>query len=109
LFSSGQPQPDFIQLLHALPVLVNFLHLKDDEVLTDACRALLNLTNDSDPQKLKIQAVIDAGGCVRLVELLSHRLDVVQMNVLRAVGNIAMGDEAQTQILIESVASLRCS
>lgn len=55
------------QVKPALPVLRQLIYLNDEEVLTDACWALSYL---SDGPNDKIQAVIDAGVCPRLVELL---------------------------------------
>lgn len=57
----------FFQVKPALPVLQQLLYLNDEEVLTDACWALSYL---SDGPNDKIQAVIEAGVCQRLVELL---------------------------------------
>lgn len=57
----------------ALPVLQQLIHLNDEEVLTDACWALSYL---SDGPNDKIQAVIDAGVCPRLVELLLYVPDI---------------------------------
>lgn len=51
----------------ALPALQRLIHSSDEEVLTDACWALSYL---SDGTNDKIQAVIEAGVCRRLVELL---------------------------------------
>ena len=51
----------------ALPALQRLVHSSDEEVLTDACWALSYL---SDGTNDKIQAVIEAGVCPRLVELL---------------------------------------
>ena len=51
----------------ALPALERLIHSNDEEVLTDACWALSYL---SDGTNDKIQAVIEAGVCPRLVELL---------------------------------------
>ena len=56
-----------LQTRPALPALQCLLHLNDEEVLTDACWALSYL---SDGTNDKIQAVIEAGVCRRLVELL---------------------------------------
>lgn len=53
----------------ALPVLQQLIHLNDEEVLTDACWALSYL---SDGTNDKIQAVIDADVCKRLVDLLLY-------------------------------------
>lgn len=59
--------PFFIQVKPALPALTGLIHSNDEEVLTDACWALSYL---SDGTNDKIQAVIEAGVCPRLVELL---------------------------------------
>lgn len=55
------------QVKPALPALAHLIHSNDEEVLTDACWALSYL---SDGTNDKIQAVIEAGVCPRLVELL---------------------------------------
>ena len=57
----------FLQVKPALPALARLIHSNDEEVLTDACWALSYL---SDGTNDKIQAVIEAGVCPRLVELL---------------------------------------
>lgn len=51
----------------ALHMLMHLIHSTDEEVLTDTCWALSYL---SDGTNDKIQAVIEAGVCPRLVELL---------------------------------------
>lgn len=56
-----------MQVKAALPALVHLIHTNDEEVLTDACWALSYL---SDGINDKIQAVIEAGVCSRLIELL---------------------------------------
>lgn len=61
----------FLQTRPALPVLARLIHSNDDEVLTDACWALSYLSDGSND---KIQAVIEAGVCARLVELLLYVL-----------------------------------
>ena len=57
----------FKQTKVALPALAQLIHSSDEDVLIDACWALSYL---SDGPNEKIQAVIDAGVCRRLVELL---------------------------------------
>ena len=70
------PQPDWntVSLLYficqiqlALPALAKLIHVNDEEILTDSCWALSYLSDGSNE---KIQAVIEAGVCRRLVDLL---------------------------------------
>lgn len=97
-FCRGKPPPAFAQTKQALPTLARLIHLTDEEVLTDACWALSYL---SDGANEKIQEVIQAGVCRRLVELLfRHQSPSVLVPALRTVGNIVTGDDMQTQIII---------
>ncbi|KAG6586208.1 importin subunit alpha-4-like [Cucurbita moschata] len=98
-FCRGKPPTPFEQVKPALPILRQLIHLNDEEVLTDACWALSYL---SDGPNEKIQAVIEAGVCPRLVELLLHQSPSVLVPALRTVGNIVTGDDAQTQFVIDN-------
>ncbi|KAL3531516.1 hypothetical protein ACH5RR_010838 [Cinchona calisaya] len=100
-FCRGKPQPQFELTKPALPTLARLIHSNDEEVLTDACWALSYL---SDGTNDKIQAVIDAGVCPRLVELLLHPSPSVLIPALRTVGNIVTGDDMQTQVIIDNQA-----
>ena len=92
------PPPDFQKVSKSLPILARFIYHEDNEVLSDSCWALSYL---SDGPNNKIQAVIDANVCRRLVELLSYRsCNNVISSALRAVGNIVTGDDAQTQVIL---------
>ncbi|KAH9605589.1 hypothetical protein KSS87_016327 [Heliosperma pusillum] len=97
-FCRGKPQPPFNQVSPALPALERLIHSNDDEILTDACWALSYL---SDGTNDKIQAVIEAKVCPRLVELLLHPSPSVLIPALRTVGNIVTGDDLQTQCIID--------
>ncbi|GAY68740.1 hypothetical protein CUMW_266500 [Citrus unshiu] len=97
-FCRGKPQPPFNQIRPALPALAQLIHSNDEQVLTDACWALFGLSGDRNNDK--IQAVIEAGVCGRLVELLGHPSPSVLTPALWTVGNIVMGDDFQTQCII---------
>ncbi|KAF7850356.1 hypothetical protein BT93_L5573 [Corymbia citriodora subsp. variegata] len=103
-FCRGKPQPPFELVKPALPSLERLIHSNDEEVLTDACWALSYL---SDGTNDKIQAVIEAGVCPRLIELLLHPSPSVLIPALRTVGNIVTGDDMQTQCIINN-GSLPC-
>ncbi|KAH7511127.1 hypothetical protein JRO89_XSUnG0222900 [Xanthoceras sorbifolium] len=98
-FCRGKPPAPFDQVKPALLALRHLIYSSDEEVLTDACWALSYL---SDGTNDKIQAVIDAGVCPRLVELLLHPSTTVLVPALRTVGNIVTGDDTQTQGVIEA-------
>ncbi|KAL8139160.1 hypothetical protein V2J09_005161 [Rumex salicifolius] len=97
-FCRGKPQPAFEQTKPALPALQRLIHSTDDEILTDACWALSYL---SDGTNDKIEAVIEASVCPRLVEMLLHPSPSVLIPALRTVGNIVTGDDVQTQTIID--------
>ena len=99
----GKPQPPFDQTKPALPALGRLIHSNDEDVLTDACWALSYL---SDGTNDKVQAVIEAGVCPRLVELLLYSSPSVLIPALRMVGNIVIGDDMQTQCIINYQALL---
>lgn len=63
------PPADFVKVVRGLPLLARLLFHTDEDVLSDTCWAISYL---SDGPNDKIQAVIDAGVCRRLVELLMY-------------------------------------
>eukprot|EP00812_Abedinium_dasypus_P007383 NODE_193_length_1836_cov_793.094891.p1 GENE.NODE_193_length_1836_cov_793.094891~~NODE_193_length_1836_cov_793.094891.p1 ORF type:complete len:366 (+),score=108.76 NODE_193_length_1836_cov_793.094891:566-1663(+) len=95
----GKPPPPFEWVSPALATLANLCYSSDVEVLTDACWALSYL---SDGPNERISAVIQAGVCRRIVELLLHTSPLVQTPALRTVGNIVTGDDHQTQVILQS-------
>ncbi|KAL5723916.1 hypothetical protein ACHQM5_007250 [Ranunculus cassubicifolius] len=94
----GRPEPDFEQIKLALPALQRLVYASDEEVLTDACWALANISDGADYKIL--QAVIEANVCGRVVELLQCSSFSVVFPALRTVGNIVTGDDIQTQCII---------
>jgi importin subunit alpha-1 len=96
----GKPQPTFEAIAPAVGVLARVLSSKDTEVLTDACWALSYISDDNGANNRKIQAVIDAGICPRIVSLLAHSSTAIQVPALRTLGNIVTGDDSQTQTIL---------
>jgi len=82
----------------ALPVLAKNIYAQDLDTLEDATWALSYLSESKD----HIQAVIDAGVCRRLVDLLSHNSTLVQAPALRCIRDIAKGGDLQIQVVIAS-------
>ncbi|CAE7836601.1 unnamed protein product [Symbiodinium sp. CCMP2592] len=96
-FCRGTPKPSLEAMLPALPVMSRVLYSTDQEVLTDA---LWTVSYVSDGTERYIQAVLDAGVCRRVVELLSHESPQVQTPALRTVGNIVTGSDTQTDAVL---------
>ncbi len=93
----GKPAPNFELVKGCLPLLAKLTHTQDLETITDACWALSYL---SDGPNERIQAVLNTGIAVRLIELLGHSVSTVQTPALRTVGNIVTGDDRQTQYML---------
>ena len=66
-YENAAQQGYHLHTKQALPTLARLIQINDEEVLTYACLALSYL---SDGANEKIQEVIQAGVCRRLVELL---------------------------------------
>ncbi|XVF62413.1 hypothetical protein PTKIN_Ptkin09bG0005600 [Pterospermum kingtungense] len=98
-FCRGKPPAPFDQVKPALQALLKLIQSTDEEILTDACWALSYI---SDGTNDKIQAVVEAGICPRLVELLQHPSQTVLVPALRTIGNIVTGDDSQTQVVIDN-------
>merc|ERR1712127_890836 len=69
----------------------------DTEVLTDAAWALSYLSDDTDSDNQRIEAIVQAGILPRLISLLKHPSTKVQTPALRAVGNVVTGTDSQTE------------
>ncbi|KYQ91985.1 putative importin subunit alpha B [Tieghemostelium lacteum] len=102
-FCRGKPSPPFEAVRPSLPVLAKLIYFPDEEVLIDACWALSYLSDGSNE---RIQEVINANVCRKMVELLGHNAIAVQTPALRTIGNIVTGDDHQTQVVL-SVSALQ--
>ncbi|KAH7476271.1 hypothetical protein KRP22_000111 [Phytophthora ramorum] len=97
-FCRGKPRPEFALVSPALKLLPHLIHSPDEEIVTDACWTLSYL---SDGSTETVQAVIDAGVCRRVVDLVGHTLTAIQTPALRTIGNIVTGNEHQTQLMLD--------
>ncbi|KAL1204035.1 Importin subunit alpha-1 [Cardamine amara subsp. amara] len=96
----GQPPLLFDQVKLVVAELVEkVLHLEDKEVLANACWAFYYLSYDSEDG---IQSLVDADLVPRLVGFLQHTSPSVFGAALCVIGNIATGDNQQTQSVIDS-------
>ena len=93
----GKPPPAFAKVRGVIPVLGRAIETNDTEMQADACWAL-NYLGDGDHER--IQALVDAGVCARLVELMEHTAQTVKTPALRAVGNVVTGDDSQTEHIL---------
>lgn len=94
-----EPQPDWELISIVIPTLSRLIYSSDEEMLADTCWALSYL---SDGLNDRIQRIIDANVCNRLVELLNHPSVSIQVPALRTIGNIVTGDDQQTQAVIDA-------
>lgn len=93
----GKPTVSLDSIRPALPVINDLLNrLTDHEGLVDLCWAISYL---SDGTNDRIQAVLDSIDLERLVALLDQ--NKFTNPVLRVFGNIATGDDAQTERVIQ--------
>jgi importin subunit alpha-6/7 len=78
---------------------------KDEQILKEACLGLCQLFGEGI-QNDRIQAILEADVVPRLVALLkpnrSRTVPVsVQSAALQVIGNVACGDDRQTQVIID--------
>ncbi|CAH8666868.1 unnamed protein product [Dicrocoelium dendriticum] len=92
------PSPDVIKTM--LPVLKRLLHYdKSSDVVIDAAWAL---SYASDAVNNIIDEIIKSGCVPQLVRLLSSRSPNLLSPTLRTIGNLVVGDDTQTQAVIDA-------
>lgn len=99
-FCRGKPQPSLEAVAPALPILAKLATFRDDEVMTDACWALSYIC---DGPNERIDAVVKSGVVPVLIKVLQlEKIDAATTPALRAIGNIATGNDSQTQCVIDN-------
>ncbi|CAN0461616.1 unnamed protein product, partial [Ectocarpus sp. 8 AP-2014] len=105
--------PRLEQISPALPTLARLIRSVDEEVLRNACAALRYLCAPgleagflagigAHTHREMVQAVVGAGFCQRLVELLDRASPAVHLEVLWAMSGIVSSEDQHTQVLIDS-------
>lgn len=103
LSPSRNLRAQLIQSAAALAMLLD--ENKDEQILKEACLGLCQLFGDGI-QNDRIQAILEADVVPRLVALLkptrTRNVPVsVQAAALQVIGNVACGDDRQTQVIID--------
>jgi HEAT repeat protein len=94
----GRNPPDWTVIKKAVPQLAKLLSSDDEQICLDACWAISYL---SDGDVYQVQAVIEAGVTLRLLELMKNTDAEVHTPALRAIGNLITGNDRQSQFVTE--------
>lgn len=96
----GKPLPKVAIAAPLLSVLIMLLTSTDSQILSDVLWALSYLCDADDD---RVQVFLDSGVPItRVVTLLDHAQLIVIEPALRIVGNLARGNEHQTQVVLDA-------
>eukprot|EP00288_Rhodomonas_lens_P013266 CAMPEP_0177701826 /NCGR_PEP_ID=MMETSP0484_2-20121128/6814_1 /TAXON_ID=354590 /ORGANISM="Rhodomonas lens, Strain RHODO" /LENGTH=519 /DNA_ID=CAMNT_0019213077 /DNA_START=34 /DNA_END=1593 /DNA_ORIENTATION=- len=94
----SKPEVDLQAAIAALPTLVCLCSSTDEDVIADALWGLCYISEGPDE---RIQAVLQAGALPIILPFLSHSSCRLLTPALRTAGNVATGDDVQTQQLLD--------
>ena len=92
------PKVDLDKIECIFPTLNRFIYHRDDKVVLNACWALSYLTDGPDE---RIERVIKHLDMNRLEKLTRQDNKDLLLPVIRIIGNIASGNDSQTQLIID--------
>lgn len=94
----GKPPPHHELVKDAMPVLVKAIMTEDaPDLLSDCLYSILYISGTKE----HIQTVSQVNVVLRLVELMNHFAQIVQLPSLKIIGNIASGSKEHTQLIID--------
>ena len=98
-----KPIPDWKHVQIAIDMLSLLLTLKNRQILRDSCFALSYLCDPAlgGNTKRNIEEIKSNGSLNRVVSLLNHKKRGVRHGALRVCGNIAIGNNEQTQCIVD--------
>ncbi|KAL9653533.1 hypothetical protein ABK040_016610 [Willaertia magna] len=94
----GKPSPDWELVKDCYPLLCELIYNSDEAVLTDCCWALSYM---ADTTNGLTEIARNRTLLKRLVELCLHHQPVIITPALRTIGNVATGNDTETQSLID--------
>jgi len=97
----GKPHVDFHVLQPALPIMLELMQHKNEEIYIDLAWALSYLSDDPSNTNNRIQAIIDHGFVPFLIKWLNNSDASVVHPALRTIGNLVAGSDSQTQSVID--------
>jgi importin subunit alpha-1 len=98
----GTPRPSYDSVKNSVTVLARVVKeetITDHEILSDCCWALSYL---SDGGKTRIAKVVETGVVPRIVSFLGSDVHKIVIPALRTLGNIATGNENQTEAVLQA-------
>ncbi|KAL9647830.1 hypothetical protein ABK040_008105 [Willaertia magna] len=94
----GKPSPDWELVKESYPLLCELIYNSDEEVLTDCCWALSYM---ADTTNGLTEIARNRTLLKRLVELCLHHQPAIITPALRTIGNVATGNDVETQSLLD--------
>lgn len=108
------PHPKWQYTKKIIKALMIMMNSNNNEILQNICWAFSYLTNiDEDnegDQSIITNKIYSSGALARLVGLLDHNASTVRHPAIRSLGNIVVGDDKQTQWVVDTgiLRKLRC-